>query len=82
VLTLFCLAHTYGRFKGMFVVLTAMLLGCNAVSLSDSTNNLVAFFLIGKQCMKNSQYFAAVVVLQELLHTHDDNDRIVHNIRH
>jgi len=66
----------------MFEVLTAMLLGCNAVSLSDSTNNLVAFFLNGKQCMINSQYFAAMAILDGLLHLHDDSDRILHNVRH
>jgi len=59
-----------------------MLLGCNAVSLSDSTNNLVAFFLNDKQCMINSQYFAAMAILDGLLHLHDDSDRILHNVRH
>jgi len=66
----------------MFEVLTAMLLGCNAVSPSDSTNNLVAFFLNGKQCMTNTQYFAAMAVLHRLLHFHDDSESILHNVRH
>jgi hypothetical protein len=65
----------------MFEVLTAMLLGCNALSLSDSTNNLVAFFLNSKQRMTKSQYFAAMAVLYILLHLHDDSDRILHNVR-
>lgn len=78
----FCLARTCGRFKGMFEVLTAMLLGCNAVSLSDSTNNRVAFFLNSKQFMTNSQYFAAMAVLHGLLHLHNDSDRILHKVRH
>jgi hypothetical protein len=49
----------------MFEVLIAMLLGCNAESLSDSTNNLVAFFLNDKQFMINSQYFVAMAVLHD-----------------
>jgi hypothetical protein len=68
--------------KECLEALTAMLLGCNAVSLSDSTNNLVTFFPNGKQCKTNSHYFAAMAVLHGLLHLHDDSDMILHNVRH